>query len=127
MTVLTQCIVKAVQEVLQIVVGGAGFGRCSRKIAQLESEVQSSQDSDAVACFDFSGIADFAHGFVHLAHRSVKTFFSTGWAAQDVALPHDLNFNLAHAVSLTSTGRRSNKPSMRLRAACKRDLRESRS
>ena len=100
-------------------------------IGLLKRQVEGSQNRNAVAGLDFAGIAHLAHGLVNFVDSGQKPGLAAFWAAQQVALAHDLNFELFVAHESASEGefwgKRSIRASTRDRAAANLDLSRSRS
>ena len=135
-TVVAQNLVQAGQQLTQFslrvslfiqchISGGGRFGRGFKR------QVQGRQHRNALTRLDLARVADLAHGGINLVHRRLKLRLAAGGAFEQVALPHDVHFQLlrAHGASFSGkvSGRRSSRASTRARAALSRDLSELRS
>ena len=107
MTVAVECLVQALDELVEVFRGWLGLigvaswssgGRGGRggAVGQDVGQVQRRQHRDALAGLELAAVADGAHFAVDLRHGFAQTLFTAVRAAQQIALPHDGNFNLLH-------------------------------
>ena len=74
-------------------------------IVGIKGHIKGGQHSNAVSGFDFTCIANLAHRGVYLLNRAKQPLLATIRGAQEIALPHDLNFELLHNfMQLTGVG-----------------------
>ena len=74
------------------------LGMQIRTVSHIKRHVESGQHGDPVTRAHFAAIANPRHGVIQTLHCSLQACFLAFGAGQQIALLHDLHFNLLHGL-----------------------------